>query len=151
MNTLSRFWFAFFILPYPGLGIRGIATNITFLCAVLEDPDFGSGVVTTSFIDERPHLLTGRIPADRGTKLARFLADVTVNQPNGPAPTSLEPSAKLPGTLPAGEIPDGSRQRLLALGPAGFTRAPRERSEEHTSELQSPANLVCRLLLEKKK
>src|SRR5256885_13251096 len=38
------------------------------------------------------------------------------------------------------------------------TRAPprdafpgQERSEEHTSELQSPCNLVCRLLLEKKK
>src|SRR5258708_18275985 len=28
---------------------------------------------------------------------------------------------------------------------------PRERSEEHTSELQSPDHLVCRLLLEKKK
>src|SRR2546426_5908302 len=28
---------------------------------------------------------------------------------------------------------------------------PSERSEEHTSELQSPCNLVCRLLLEKKK
>src|SRR5256885_1932521 len=27
--------------------------------------------------------------------------------------------------------------------------APRQRSEEHTSELQSPCNLVCRLLLEK--
>src|SRR2546426_5100949 len=30
-------------------------------------------------------------------------------------------------------------------------RGLRERSEEHTSELQSPCNLVCRLLLEKKK
>src|SRR2546426_2200441 len=30
-------------------------------------------------------------------------------------------------------------------------RALYERSEEHTSELQSPCNLVCRLLLEKKK
>src|SRR5256885_5331443 len=29
--------------------------------------------------------------------------------------------------------------------------APTVRSEEHTSELQSPCNLVCRLLLEKKK
>src|SRR6266566_2322019 len=29
--------------------------------------------------------------------------------------------------------------------------SPRSRSEEHTSELQSPCNLVCRLLLEKKK
>src|SRR5256885_8671421 len=39
--------------------------------------------------------------------------------------------------------------------PAGVLRqrtpAPAIRSEEHTSELQSPCNLVCRLLLEKKK
>src|SRR2546426_8227703 len=32
-----------------------------------------------------------------------------------------------------------------------FAEALSERSEEHTSELQSPCNLVCRLLLEKKK
>src|SRR3989454_5498521 len=36
--------------------------------------------------------------------------------------------------------------------PRGSVRQDRaERSEEHTSELQSPCNLVCRLLLEKKK
>src|SRR2546426_6688641 len=46
----------------------------------------------------------------------------------------------------------------LTLGPgmASSTRSlprrrQRPRSEEHTSELQSPCNLVCRLLLEKKK
>src|SRR5438876_8169349 len=33
----------------------------------------------------------------------------------------------------------------------GATCSPAERSEEHTSELQSPVHLVCRLLLEKKK
>src|SRR2546430_8256840 len=33
----------------------------------------------------------------------------------------------------------------------GATRHPSRRSEEHTSELQSQSNLVCRLLLEKKK
>src|SRR2546426_12480080 len=43
-----------------------------------------------------------------------------------------------------------------ALASSGTTRSsPRSpampRSEEHTSELQSPCNLVCRLLLEKKK
>src|SRR5438270_10900022 len=37
------------------------------------------------------------------------------------------------------------RVRTEATGPAGA------RSEEHTSELQSQSNLVCRLLLEKKK
>src|SRR5438270_13680676 len=39
-------------------------------------------------------------------------------------------------------------QGLVALG--NFAPAP-PRSEEHTSELQSQSNLVCRLLLEKKK
>src|SRR3989454_7889459 len=39
-----------------------------------------------------------------------------------------------------------------ALGrPTIQNASPRMRSEEHTSELQSPCNLVCRLLLEKKK
>src|SRR2546426_8766092 len=33
----------------------------------------------------------------------------------------------------------------------GWTSVRQLRSEEHTSELQSPCNLVCRLLLEKKK
>src|SRR5205807_8712139 len=42
------------------------------------------------------------------------------------------------------------RDPLGARGPSAFQyEAPR--SEEHTSELQSPCNLVCRLLLEKKK
>src|SRR5688500_19377070 len=49
----------------------------------------------------------------------------------------------------------GSPDRRAALRPpAGGVRAGRsddQRSEEHTSELQSPCNLVCRLLLEKKK
>src|SRR2546426_6754204 len=40
----------------------------------------------------------------------------------------------------------------VVLGGRGVARVERrERSEEHTSELQSPCNLVCRLLLEKKK
>src|SRR5256885_1737220 len=45
------------------------------------------------------------------------------------------------------------RQRPRPRAPPGSPRrqAPEEISEEHTSELQSPCNLVCRLLLEKKK
>src|SRR5690348_17860851 len=39
---------------------------------------------------------------------------------------------------------------LLSL-PCGIGTLSRARSEEHTSELQSPVHLVCRLLLEKKK
>src|SRR2546427_1532894 len=49
----------------------------------------------------------------------------------------------------------GLRDALLRLARAQGSpdprRDPRQRSEEHTSELQSQSNLVCRLLLEKKK
>src|SRR5256885_12285092 len=40
---------------------------------------------------------------------------------------------------------------LHNLNTASRAGAEASRSEEHTSELQSPCNLVCRLLLEKKK
>src|SRR5256885_10122966 len=41
--------------------------------------------------------------------------------------------------------------RILELGAGAGKFSYLFRSEEHTSELQSPCNLVCRLLLEKKK
>ncbi|GAA0994483.1 pyruvate carboxylase [Nocardiopsis tropica] len=101
--------------------IRGIATNIPFLQAVLEDPDFQAGRATTSFIEERPQLLTARPSADRGTRLLTYLADVTVNKPHGERPHLVDPATKLPA-LPAGSPPPGTRQRLAELGPEGFSR-----------------------------
>src|SRR2546426_4955140 len=65
--------------------------------------------------------------------------------------------------LPLGPRPvlrAGATARILVVGQAPGVRVhttgipwedPSGRSEEHTSELQSPCNLVCRLLLEKKK
>src|SRR2546426_11456898 len=46
---------------------------------------------------------------------------------------------------------DFARQIAAAIGYVALSGFDRVRSEEHTSELQSPCNLVCRLLLEKKK
>src|SRR2546426_11921952 len=54
------------------------------------------------------------------------------------------PRARLRSHLP--ELEPGARGGALRR-----RRVPAGRSEEHTSELQSPCNLVCRLLLEKKK
>jgi len=100
--------------------IRGVATNIPFLQAVLDDPDFAAGGVTTSFIETHPQLLTARHSADRGTRLLSYLADVTVNRPQGQRPANLvEPESKLPPPVGA-PAPAGSRQRLAELGPAGF-------------------------------
>src|SRR5690242_20911214 len=51
-----------------------------------------------------------------------------------------------------GLLPSGIAVVLAALvAGLGVRRQARPRSEEHTSELQSHVNLVCRLLLEKKK
>lgn len=106
--------------------IRGVATNIPFLQAVLDDPDFRAGNVTTSFIEQRPHLLTARHSADRGTRLLTYLADQTVNRPNGERPRTPEAVTKLP-KLPADLTPpDGSKQKLTELGPEGFARWLRE-------------------------
>src|SRR2546430_12624815 len=58
------------------------------------------------------------------------------------APRQVRPGLSLP-TLPSSAPPSG---RLICCS----TVSP-WRSEEHTSELQSQSNLVCRLLLEKKK
>src|SRR3712207_7465015 len=48
------------------------------------------------------------------------------------------------------ELAEFDRQIALSAKAADVTRAEAERSEEHTSELQSRQYLVCRLLLEKK-
>jgi pyruvate carboxylase len=105
--------------------LRGVTTNIPFLQAVLDDPDFAAGDLSTSFIDERPWLVRGHRSKDRGTKILNWLADVTVNQPNGSGEGIINPSEKLPDIDIDTVAPAGSRQRLLELGPVGFASALR--------------------------
>jgi pyruvate carboxylase len=102
--------------------VRGLATNVAFLRAVLADDDFLNGRTNTSFIDERPHLTQASAGRDRATRLLSLLADVTVN---GPPPDVPDPATKLP-PLPEGDAPEGSKQRLDELGPEGFARWMRE-------------------------
>src|SRR2546426_5947283 len=69
-----------------------------------------------------------------------------------PVPVLFHPACRLhnPG---AGhpERPERIEAVLAALRAPDLASVVEWRSEEHTSELQSPCNLVCRLLLEKKK
>ncbi|HEY0249146.1 MAG TPA: pyruvate carboxylase [Gryllotalpicola sp.] len=106
--------------------IRGVATNIPFLQALVDEPAFIAGEIATDFIANRPNLLRARPSQDRASKILGWLADVTVNKPHGDRPLHVaEPSAKLPVadlTLPA---PEGTRQQLLELGPTAFARALR--------------------------
>src|SRR2546426_8426607 len=73
--------------------------------------------------------------------------------------TRKAPCSWVPATLPRfrdGMVP-GDSAALSKLASTSSSpklvcgRKTSDRSEEHTSELQSPCNLVCRLLLEKKK
>jgi pyruvate carboxylase len=105
--------------------LRGVTTNIPFLQAVLEDPDFIAGDLSTSFIEERPWLVRGHQSKDRGTKVLNWLADVTVNRPNGDGTGIIDPGLKLPLVRLDAPAPAGSRQRLLELGPVGFAEALR--------------------------
>jgi pyruvate carboxylase len=105
--------------------LRGVTTNIPFLQAVLDDPDFAAGDLSTAFIEERPWLVRGRESRDRGSKILNWLADVTVNHPNGDGAGVIDPALKLPAIDLDAPALAGSRQRLLELGPAGFAAALR--------------------------
>ncbi|GAA2552009.1 pyruvate carboxylase [Neomicrococcus aestuarii] len=123
--------------------IRGVSTNIPFLQNVLSDPQFIAGDVATDFIDSRPDLLEGNKSQDRGTKALQFLADVTVNKPNGDRVDGIDPRDKLPRYPgdkraepdrspfdgPSTFKPaDGWKQKLDELGPEGFAKALREQT-----------------------
>src|SRR2546426_7564327 len=69
-----------------------------------------------------------------------------------PPRSTLFPYTTLFRSTEKAAVPQKRREDPLArIEAPGAARAGERRSEEHTSELQSPCNLVCRLLLEKKK
>jgi len=105
--------------------IRGVATNISFLQAVLDDPDFVAGAATTELLDDKPELLAPSRSTDRGSRLLAYLADVTVNRPNGRPQEDRDPLAKLPAVDLSAPAPPGSRQLLVDLGPKRFAEALR--------------------------
>src|SRR2546426_3804847 len=106
-------------------------------------------VVSSTYVD----------PANRGKlrALAARELDVTVGVPQrwreAGLGRTLEVGWERQGGVEVFPIPvtgSGKADRLRYAGRA-LASLLRDRSEEHTSELQSPCNLVCRLLLEKKK
>ncbi len=102
--------------------IRGVTTNIPFLQAVLAEPDFLAGGVTTSFIDERPHLLDGpwqQRPRDQAAHLARRRHGQPAER-RRPGST-LDPREQAAGRRPvAARHRTARRQRLLRARPGGL-------------------------------
>jgi pyruvate carboxylase len=111
--------------------IRGVATNLTFLEAIISHPKFRDNSYTTRFIDTTPELFTQVKRRDRATKLLNYLADVTVN---GHPEARGRPKPKADAAAPVvpfvgGEVPDGTKQRLDALGPVKFAGWMREQPQ----------------------
>jgi pyruvate carboxylase len=104
--------------------IRGVATNLTFLEAIIGHPAFRDNSYTTRFIDNTPELFSHVKRQDRATKLLNYLADVTVN---GHPETRGRPKPAADAALPRvpyidAAIPDGTKQKLDALGPEKFAQ-----------------------------
>ncbi|TWG98929.1 pyruvate carboxylase [Mesorhizobium sp. J18] len=108
--------------------IRGVATNLTFLEAIIGHEKFRDNTYTTRFIDETPELFTQVKRRDRATKLLNYLGDVTVN---GHPETRDRPRPKADAAPPRvpyveGVIGKGTKQVLDELGPERFARWMRD-------------------------
>ncbi|MBC3185930.1 pyruvate carboxylase [Corynebacterium sp. zg-331] len=99
--------------------VSGVATNIGFLRALLREEDFQRERISTSFIADHPWLLQAPPADDEPSRILDYLADVTVNKPHGPRPTSLHPPKKLPAVSDE-PLQRGSRDELRHLGPRRF-------------------------------
>jgi pyruvate carboxylase len=130
--------------------IRGVATNLAFLEALLEQPSFRSNDYTTRFIDETPELFQVAKRGDRATKLLTYVGDVTVNghpevagraRPRADARPPEPPRFAAP--LDAGA---GTRPLLDRLGPRGFAAWMRDQARvlvTDTTMRDAPQSLLA--------
>ena len=109
--------------------IRGVATNLTFLEAIVSHPAFRDLTYTTKFIDQTPELFQTVRRRDRATKLLTYIADVSVNghveakdRPRPPAEARLPVPPMKVEIETRTAVPDGTRQRLDREGPDAFAR-----------------------------
>jgi len=105
--------------------IRGVKTNIPFLENVMTHPTFLAGKCDTSFIESDPELLQVPQKKDRGTKLLKFIGDVTVNGSQGvakPLKSAELSEPRVPRIDGNAARPRGTRDLLLAEGPEAVAK-----------------------------
>ncbi|GAC1303758.1 MAG: pyruvate carboxylase [Vulcanimicrobiaceae bacterium] len=102
--------------------IRGVKTNVPFLDALLEHPEFVDGSVTTRFLDENAGLIDMRRYRDRASRVLAFIGETIVNG-NSEVKGRVAAEARIePATPPDWQAPlaEGTRDRLRAIGAEKF-------------------------------
>jgi pyruvate carboxylase len=105
--------------------IRGVKTNIRFLLNIINHPEFIAGNATVNFLQNHPELFTFKPLKDRGTKILKYLAEVSVN--GHPDVANPDPKKKfdkpiVPHYDDNKPIPKGTKQLLDELGPEKFSQ-----------------------------
>jgi pyruvate carboxylase len=105
--------------------IRGVKTNIRFLLNIISHPEFIKGNATVNFLQQHPALFNIKKEQDSGTKILKYLAEITVNgHPDVRHPDKNKKFDKplLPPLNPELQCANGTKQLLDEKGPEAFSQ-----------------------------
>lgn len=117
--------------------IRGVKTNMLFLENILRHPTFFEGKATVNFVKDTPELFKYPPRKDSGTKVLKFLADVSVN--GNPDVKHIDPTlplqnAHVPFFDPKTDFPESGKKILEKVGPDGLSRWLRAQKRIHFTD-----------------
>ncbi len=124
--------------------IRGVRTNIRFLENIINHDNFKNGTVNVNFIQEHSELFNFVRGKDRGTKIIKYLGEVTIN--GNPDVKSVDPNKKFTRPIvPDHErfqpFPKGTKDLLNELGPDKFCDwLKREKAIQYTDTTMRDAH-----------
>ncbi|HLO69515.1 MAG TPA: pyruvate carboxylase [Flavipsychrobacter sp.] len=117
--------------------IRGVKNNIPFLENLITNKDFIEGKATVNFIQEHPELFNMPLRQDRGTKMLKFLGEVTVN---GNSDVKVKHDGRkfekpiVPAFDSLQAYPKGTKDLLTELGPDAFAQWLKNEKQIHYTD-----------------
>lgn len=117
--------------------VRGVKTNMQFLENILKNDTFTSGKATVNFVGDTSELFRFPKRLDRGTRVLRFLGEVTVNGNQDVKFTDdskVFPKLAIPEYKPWETPADGTKQMLDQKGPEAFAKWLREEKSIHYTD-----------------
>lgn len=117
--------------------IRGVKNNIPFLENLITNKDFIAGKATVNFIQDHPELFVMPVKQDRGTKVLKFIADVTVNG-NSDVKVKHDDRVFEKPVVPSFDAlatpPKGTKDLLTELGPDAFAQWLKNEKKIHYTD-----------------